>query len=182
MPVAEYICDVICRGFTHLSSIARKRLVDGLCSNLSVLGLSIGALVSVQEPDDAAEHEAAATSHRSALTAFVFLLAWLSRLAEDEAKAAASTSDAKAGEKCQLVANFEAHDQSLLPCSIAKSCRGAQVCSWCPLKNTLRNNAIQQTCGRRRVVCPGQAEGGGSNGFPYKKQGISHALRSKCQQ
>lgn len=85
------------RGFSHLSSIARKRLVDGLCSNLSVLGLSIGALVSVQEPDDAAEHEAAATSHRSALTAYVFLLSWLARLAEGEAKVAASTSDSAAG-------------------------------------------------------------------------------------
>ena len=120
MSVAEYICDFTCRGFTHLSSIARKRLVDGLCSNLSVLGLSIGALVSVQEPDDAAEHAAAATSHRSALTAYVFLLAWLLKLAEDEAKAAASTSDAKAGEKCQLDAHFKAHTQSLLPSSIAK--------------------------------------------------------------
>lgn len=86
------------RAFTQLSSIARKRLVDGLCSNLSVLGLSIGALLSVQEPEDASEHEAAATSHRSALKAYVFLLTWLARLAEEEARSVTGTADSTAGE------------------------------------------------------------------------------------
>ena len=84
------------RDFTHLSSIARKRLIDGLCSNLSVLGLSVSALLSVQEPDDVPEHEAAALSHRSALKAYVFLLAWLTRLAEEEAKNS-TAADAQAG-------------------------------------------------------------------------------------
>ena len=76
------------RGFKHLSSISRTRLVDGLCSNLSVLSLSIGALTSVQEPDDPAEHEASCASHRSALKAYVFFLSWLTSAAEDEEKAA----------------------------------------------------------------------------------------------
>ena len=73
------------RGFKHVSSISRKRLVDGLCSNLSVLGLSIGALVSVQEPDDPAEHEASLASHRSVLKAYTFFLSWLTTQAEEEA-------------------------------------------------------------------------------------------------
>ena len=76
------------RGFKHVSSISRKRLVDGLCSNLSVLGLSIGALVSVQEPQDPAEHEASSASHRSALKAYAFFLSWLTALAEEEARTA----------------------------------------------------------------------------------------------
>jgi len=76
------------RGFKHVSSISRKRLVDGLCSNLSVLGLSIGALVSVQEPDDPAEHEASSASHRSVLKAYTFFLSWLTTLAEEEARMA----------------------------------------------------------------------------------------------
>ena len=71
-----------------MSSISRTRLVDGLCSNLSVLSLSIGALTSVQEPDDPAEHEASCASHRSALKAYVFFLSWLTSAAEDEEKAA----------------------------------------------------------------------------------------------
>ena len=62
--------------------------MDGLCSNLSVLGLSIGALVSVQDPEDPAEHEASAASHRSALKAYAFFLSWLTALAEEEARTA----------------------------------------------------------------------------------------------
>ena len=86
------------RGFKHVSSISRKRLVDGLCSNLSVLGLSIGALVSVQNPQDPAEHEASSASHRSALKAYAFFLSWLTALAEDEARAAGPDPSAgKAG-------------------------------------------------------------------------------------
>lgn len=76
------------RGFKHVSSISRKRLVDGLCSNLSVLGLSIGALVSVTEPEDPAEHEASSASHRSALKAYTFFLSWLTSVAEEEDRAA----------------------------------------------------------------------------------------------
>ncbi|CAL5220968.1 g3074 [Coccomyxa viridis] len=87
----------IIRGFKHVSSISRKRLVDGLCSNLSVLGLSIGALVSVQEPDDPAEHEASAASHRSALKAYAFFLSWLTALAEEEAQTAVPDPSAAAG-------------------------------------------------------------------------------------
>ena len=75
------------RGFKHISSISRKRLVDGLCSNLSVLGLSIGALVSVTEPEDPAEHEASSASHRSALKAYTFFLSWLTSAAEEEDRA-----------------------------------------------------------------------------------------------
>ena len=69
--------------------------MDGLCSNLSVLGLSIGALVSVQEPEDQAEQEASSASHRSALKAYAFFLSWLTALAEEEARAA--TPDPSAG-------------------------------------------------------------------------------------
>ena len=62
--------------------------MDGLCSNLSVLGLSVGALVSVPEPEDPAEHDASAASHRSALKAYAFFLSWLTALAEEEAQMA----------------------------------------------------------------------------------------------
>ena len=62
--------------------------MDALCSNLSVLGLSIGALTSVQEPDDPAEHESSCASHRSALKAYAFFLSWLTSAAEDEEKVA----------------------------------------------------------------------------------------------
>ena len=68
-----------------------------------MLGLSIGALVSSQDQDDTSDHESAASSHRSALAAYVFLLSWLARLAEDEAKAAAETTDTSAGKICQAI-------------------------------------------------------------------------------
>ncbi|KAK9839654.1 hypothetical protein WJX81_003584 [Elliptochloris bilobata] len=78
------------RGFTHLDSVTRHRLVDGLCSNLSVLCLSASALSGAGDPgDDGSEREATAASHRSALHAYVFFLSWLCSLAEAEARAAA---------------------------------------------------------------------------------------------
>ena len=57
-----------------------------------MLGLSISALVSTTEPEDASEHQAACASARSAFKAYVFLLAWLLRQAEAEEKAAAAAS------------------------------------------------------------------------------------------
>ncbi len=73
--------------------------MDGLCSNLSVLGLSIGALVSVTEPEDPAEHEASSALHRSALKAYVFFLSWLTSAAEEEDRAA--IPEAGAGAKAR---------------------------------------------------------------------------------
>ena len=89
-----------CRGWSCLGSMSRRRLVDGLASNLSVLVLSVGALVSAADsPEDPSEHEAAAAAHRSALSAYVFLLGWLVQLAEaeDRGAAAAVAPDAPAG-------------------------------------------------------------------------------------
>ncbi len=74
-----------------------------------MLGLSIGALVSAQDQDDTSDNESAASSHRSALAAYVFLLTWLARLAEDEAKAAADTTDTGAGKICYAIAEHSAH-------------------------------------------------------------------------
>lgn len=79
--------------------------MDGLCSNLSVLGLSIGALVSVQDPEDPAEHEASAASHRSALKAYAFFLSWLTTTAEEEA----TEAGAGAKELKRLVAQIMMH-------------------------------------------------------------------------
>jgi hypothetical protein len=86
------------RGFAHLDSIARRRLVDGLCSNLSVLCLSVSALVAAEAAgDDGGEREAAAAGHRNALHAYVFFLSWLYSAAEAEVRAAAAAAPGAVG-------------------------------------------------------------------------------------
>ena len=78
------------RGFGHLDSIVRHRLLDGLCSNLSVLCLSAAALAGAGDgADEAGEREASAAAHRAALHAYVFFLSWLCGAAEAEARAVA---------------------------------------------------------------------------------------------
>ena len=80
-----------------MESIARHRLVDGLCSNLSVLCLSASALTAADDAaDEAGEREASAAAHRSALHAYVFFLSWLCGVAEAEARAAAPAAPAGA--------------------------------------------------------------------------------------
>ena len=77
---------VACRGIRSLPSVSRRRLIDGLCSNLSVLCVSAEASISsarvagtelLESEGNAPEQEALADVHRSALTAYVFLLHWL---------------------------------------------------------------------------------------------------------
>ena len=92
LPRASHLAALLRRVFSCLGSISRRRLVDGLASNLSVLVLSVGALVSVADVDDPSEHEAAAASHRSALKAYVFFLGWLVQLAEAEDRVAAAAA------------------------------------------------------------------------------------------
>lgn len=73
------------RGFNSLHSIIKRRLIDSLCSNQSVLHASTGALLSA--PDDEASKATAAAQHRSALKTYVFLLHWIMVQAEAQAKA-----------------------------------------------------------------------------------------------
>lgn len=86
------------RGFAHLDSVTRHRLVDGLCSNLSVLCLSASALVAADDaPDEGGEREVTAASHRSALHAYIFFLSWLCAAAEAEASTAEPAASGAAG-------------------------------------------------------------------------------------
>ena len=71
--------------------MSRRRLIDSLCSNLSVLGVSVNSLVSV---DGDEERDEAVTSHCSALKAYTFLLWWIHSQAEQEAAHAAPASAA----------------------------------------------------------------------------------------
>ena len=81
-----------CRGFSALDGFAKRRLVDGLAANLSVLGLSIKALL---DGDDEADRDEAAAAHRSALKAYTFFLGWL--CTHGEAEAAQATLAGTAG-------------------------------------------------------------------------------------
>lgn len=91
-----------CSGFPHLDSISRKRLVDSLCSNLSVLCVSVSSLLVAEDED---ERDETALSHCSALKAYTFLLWWSYAQAEQEYRetqpAASSTSGASRYEKLQ---------------------------------------------------------------------------------
>ena len=80
-----------CSGFSHLDGMSKRRLIDSLCSNLSVLGVSVNSLVSV---DDEEERDEAVTSHCSALKAYTFLLWWIHTQAEQEAADAAPANAA----------------------------------------------------------------------------------------
>ena len=71
-----------CSDFTCLSSGARARLVDALCSNTSVLTGACGLL-------DATADAAALVSHRSALKAYAFFLTHILLAAEADCKEAA---------------------------------------------------------------------------------------------
>jgi len=75
--------------FCTLPPGARARLVDSLCSNLSVLGSSCGML-------DAAVDGAALGTHRSALKAYVFFLTHIVLASEAEAREAAPVAASKA--------------------------------------------------------------------------------------
>jgi hypothetical protein len=112
-----------------------------------VLGLSIGALLSVC---DNAEHEAAALSHRSALKAHVFFLAWLTRIAEDEVKAA-PTNDPAPGISSQPSPEHTTY------------CRTKLVFSWvtCPLGSLaveLMNLSISPACLRNEAGVAGRGK------------------------
>jgi hypothetical protein len=74
--------------FCTLPPGARARLVDSLCSNLSVLGSSCGML-------DAAVDGAALGTHRSALKAYAFFLTHIVLASEAEAREAAPVAAAK---------------------------------------------------------------------------------------
>jgi non-SMC mitotic condensation complex subunit 1, N-term len=58
------------RGIRHLSSTWRKRLVDGLCSNLSVLSVSSTTLNALEGGNE----QETALAYRNALKAYTFLL------------------------------------------------------------------------------------------------------------
>ena len=66
--------------------MSKRRLIDSLCSNLSVLGVSVNSLVSV---DDNEEGDEAVATHCSALKAYTFLLWWIHSQADQEASVAA---------------------------------------------------------------------------------------------
>ena len=83
-----------CSGFGCLESVSRKRLIDSLCSNLSVLGVSVNSLAGL---DDEEERTVSAASHSSALKAYTFLLWWICAQAEQEARDSPAAGDAGAG-------------------------------------------------------------------------------------
>ena len=74
--------------FCALPPGARARLVDSLCSNLSVLGSSCGML-------DAAVDGAALGAHRSALKTYAFFLTHIVLASEAEAREAAPVAATK---------------------------------------------------------------------------------------
>ena len=77
---------LVCSGFAHLDGISKRRLIDGLCSNLSILGLSANSLAAI---DDGEERDESAMTHCSALKAYTFLLWWIFSQAEASAKSTA---------------------------------------------------------------------------------------------
>lgn len=83
-----------CSGFGCLESISRKRLIDSLCSNLSVLGVSVNSLAALEDEE---ERAVSATSHSSALKAYTFLLWWICSQAEQEAREALASGAPAAG-------------------------------------------------------------------------------------
>ena len=74
--------DLDCSGLGYLDGMSKRRLIDSLCSNLSVLGVSLNSLVSGNEDE---ERDEAITSHCSALKAYTFLLWWIHSQAVQEA-------------------------------------------------------------------------------------------------
>lgn len=73
--------------------VPRKRLLDALASNLSVLNASIGAAAAGGGDADPAVTQA----QRSALKAYVFFLHWATQQCEAEAREAAPAAAAAAG-------------------------------------------------------------------------------------
>lgn len=120
------------RGFAHLDSVTRHRLVDGLCSNLSVLCLSASALVAADDaPDEAGEREVTAASHRSALHAYIFFLSWLCAAAESEASTAEPAASGAAGApNSRCFVGLALRDHARLRAAAAARCLPA--CSCCP--------------------------------------------------
>ena len=93
------------RGFAHLQPVPRRRLIDSLVSNLSVLNACVdSALGSDAET---------LLRHRTALKLYVFFLHWVLAQAEAEAResggAAPTAPVAKCGSSC---------DPSSAPCSL----------------------------------------------------------------
>lgn len=74
---------ICCSGFVHLDSISKKRLIDSLCSNLSVLGVSVNSLLIIEGGEEKTE---SASAHCSALKAYTFLLWWICSQSEQQAR------------------------------------------------------------------------------------------------
>ncbi|KAK9792029.1 hypothetical protein WJX73_005287 [Symbiochloris irregularis] len=102
-------------GIKHLPSVARRRLIDGLCSNLSVLSVSTHALIGArpsaasaaatdsgggaeqQDMGEASqEQELFLDTHRTAHRAYLFLLHSIVKQLEKEAKEEAAAAAAPA--------------------------------------------------------------------------------------
>ena len=74
----------LCRGFAQLQPVPRKRLIDSLVSNLSVLNACV---------DSAANSDAETLlRHRTALKLYVFFLHWVLEQAETEARQAGAAA------------------------------------------------------------------------------------------
>jgi len=82
-----------CRGFKQVPVVPRKRLLDALTSNLSVLNASIGAALAGGNDVD----PMATQQQRSGLKAYVFFLHWATEQCEAEAREAAPAAAAAAG-------------------------------------------------------------------------------------
>ena len=83
-----------CRGLQHLDGLTKRRFIDGLCSNLSVLTVSAAGSLAL---DDGGERDEGLASHASALKAYTFLLWWIFTQCEEEDKKAQGTVSASSG-------------------------------------------------------------------------------------
>ena len=92
-------------GYPSLLTVARKRLTDGLCSNLGAVCASAASLLAgggggvaaapaaaafPSSSSSPAERAAQAALHRAALKAYVFFVSWLQAQADEEDKSASA--------------------------------------------------------------------------------------------
>lgn len=81
-------------GFGHLNLLTKRRLIDSLCSNLSVLGVSASGTLIL---DDGEERDETSASHASALKAYTFLLWWIFSKCDEEDRKALPTVSVSSG-------------------------------------------------------------------------------------
>ena len=77
-----------------LDVMIKLRLIDSLCSNLSVLGVSASGTIALEDDEERTD---SSFSHASALKAYTFLLWWIFTQCEEENKQVQPTLASGAG-------------------------------------------------------------------------------------